>query len=209
MEGVGHNFGIVTSYEINIFPRGPDTWHDHNYIWRGEQLETVFNALNQFHGNDTTPVNIAFNVGSFLMNTTITSDEPVLFWTFAYSGTAEEAEKYLASFNAINAVYKEIADVPYPQATDAQRTSMSDLICQHGNMHSTSTVFLLVYVTAKRRIYESFKRRVAQDADLAAGTSIMHESYARGGRGRGPRELGPPLPHRPPCDALQRGRGAR
>jgi hypothetical protein len=38
-------------------------------------------------------------------------------------------------------------------ATDAQRTSVSDPICQHGNMHRTSTVFLQVYnVTAKRRI---------------------------------------------------------
>lgn len=24
MKGAGHNFGIVTSFELNIFPRGPD-----------------------------------------------------------------------------------------------------------------------------------------------------------------------------------------
>lgn len=32
MKGAGHNFGIVTSFELHIFPRGPDTWHYHNYI---------------------------------------------------------------------------------------------------------------------------------------------------------------------------------
>lgn len=35
LKGAGHNFGIVTSFELNIFPRGPDTWHYHNYLWRG------------------------------------------------------------------------------------------------------------------------------------------------------------------------------
>ncbi|KAK1570172.1 FAD binding domain-containing protein [Colletotrichum navitas] len=182
MKGAGHNFGIVTSYEMNVFPRGPDTWHYHNYIWRGEQLELVFDTLNQFHGNGTTPVNMAFNVGSFLINSTVTSEEPVLFWTFAYRGTAEEAEKHLAPFNAIETVYEETGDVPYPEIGHAQGTSMSDPICQHGSMHITSTAGLLVYnLTAERLIYEGFKRRAAQDPDLAAGTGIMHEGYATQG----------------------------
>ncbi|GFF75239.1 6-hydroxy-D-nicotine oxidase [Aspergillus udagawae] len=182
MKGAGHNFGIVTSYEMNIFPRGPDTWHYHNYVWRGEHLETVFNALNVFHGDGTTPVNMAFNAGSFLMNTTITSEEPILFWSFTYRGTAEEAEKYLAPFNAIEAVYEEMGDVPYPQVAKAQGTSLSDPICQHGNVHSTSTVFLRVWnATAERLIFEGFKKRVAQDPVLAAGANIMHEGYSTEG----------------------------
>ncbi|KAF7194749.1 FAD-linked oxidoreductase OXR2 [Pseudocercospora fuligena] len=32
MKGAGHNFGIVTSFQMRIFPRGPDTWHYHNYV---------------------------------------------------------------------------------------------------------------------------------------------------------------------------------
>ncbi|KAL9082956.1 MAG: hypothetical protein Q9165_008719 [Trypethelium subeluteriae] len=182
MKGAGHNFGIVTSYEMNVFPRGADTWHYHNYVWRGEHLEAVFNALNILHGNDSTPVDMAYNVGSFLMNTTITSTEPVIFWTFAYRGTAEKAEKILAPFNAIEAAYEQIGDVPYPQIANAQGYSMSDPICQHGNVYSTTTAFLLVYnLTAERLIFEGFKRRAAQDANLAAGTSIMHEGYATEG----------------------------
>ena len=74
MKGAGHNFGIVTSFEMNVFPRGPDTWHYHNYIWRGEKLEDVFNALIDLHDNGNTPVNMAVNFGDFLMNTTITQE---------------------------------------------------------------------------------------------------------------------------------------
>lgn len=182
MKGAGHNFGIVTSYEMNIFPRGPDTWHYHNYIWRGDKLESVFNALNEFHGNGSTPVDMAFNVGNFVMNSTIANDEPVLFWTFAYRGTAEKAERLLAPFNGIENAYEETGDVPYPQIAHAQGTSMSDPICQHGSEHSTSTAFLQVYnVTAERLIFDGFKQRVAQYTDLAAGTTIMHEGYATKG----------------------------
>ncbi|KAE8373962.1 hypothetical protein BDV26DRAFT_284671 [Aspergillus bertholletiae] len=182
MKGAGHNFGIVTSYEMNIFPRGPDTWHYHNYVWRGEQLESVFNAINEFHGNGSTPVKMAFNVGSFLMNDTITREEPVLFWTFAYRGPAEEAEELLEPFNDIEAVYEEAGDVPYSQIAHAQGTGMSDPICQHGSVHATSTAGLQVYnLTAERLIYEGFKRRAAEDPDLAAGTSILHEGYATEG----------------------------
>ncbi|KAL4875383.1 hypothetical protein BJY04DRAFT_232662 [Aspergillus karnatakaensis] len=182
MKGAGHNFGIVTSYEMNIFPRGVDTWHYHNYVWRGEQLEDVFEALNTFHGNGSTPVKMAFNAGSFLMNTTVTNEEPVIFWTFAYRGSAKEAEKHLGPFNAIEAASEESGDVPYSLIPAAQGTAFSSPICQHGNVHSTSTAGLQVYnLTAERLIYEGFKRRVAEYPGLAAGTTIMHEGYSTQG----------------------------
>ncbi|KAH7625607.1 hypothetical protein B0T09DRAFT_413072 [Sordaria sp. MPI-SDFR-AT-0083] len=142
MRGAGHNFGIVTSYKMNIFPVGPKTWHWHNYIWRGEQLETVFGALNAFHNNGSTP-------------------EPVLFWTFAYRGPADEAEKLLAPFNAIDAVSSTMGDVPYSQIATAQGTGWDSAICQHDLVHVTSSVFLQVFnVTTERQIFEGFKRRI-------------------------------------------------
>lgn len=182
MRGAGHNFGIVTSYEMNVFPRGPETWHYHNYVWRGHQLEDVFTALNDFHRNGSTPVEMAFNVGSFLMNTTISTADPVLFWTFAYRGAAAAAEALLAPFNALGAAYEEAGDVPYLAVAGAQGTAFADPICQHGSGHSTSTAGLQVYnLTAERRIYEGFRRRAAANPALAAGATIMHEGYATAG----------------------------
>lgn len=179
MKGAGHNFGIVTSFEMNVFPRGPDTWHYHNYIWRGEKLEEVFDALNDLHGNGTTPVNMAVNLGNFLMNTTITQEEPVITWTFGYRGTAEIAEGYLAPFNAIEAVYDESGDVSYPQIFKAQGTALDDFICQDGNIRITSTAGLQVYnVTASRLIFEGFKQRAVSNPALAAGADILHEGYS-------------------------------
>ena len=74
MKGAGHNFGIVASFEINIFSRGPDTCA----ITITSGVEDIFNALNVFYGNGTTPVNMTIKFGNFFMNTTITEEEPVI-----------------------------------------------------------------------------------------------------------------------------------
>ncbi|KAL8648135.1 MAG: hypothetical protein Q9210_005165 [Variospora velana] len=179
MKGAGHNFGIVTSFELNIFPRGPDTWHYQNYVWRGDKLDDVFSALNVLHGNGTTPVNMTSNFGSFLINATITEEEPVIWWTFAYRGTAEAAQQHLAAFNAIEAVYDEFGDVPYPEIALAQGNGEDDFICQDNEVRVTATAGLQVYnLTAERLIYDGFKQRVASSPALAAGCGILHEGYS-------------------------------
>lgn len=172
MKGAGHNFGIVTSFELHIFPRGPETWHYHNYIWRGDKLEAVLNTLNNLHGNGSTPVDMAINFGNFLMNTTITDKEPVIFWTFAYRGSAEAAQKHLAPFNEIRSVYEESGDLPYPEISVAQATDENSFMCRHGYTRVTATAGLQVYnVTAKRQIFDGFTRRAVSNANLAAGPS--------------------------------------
>jgi FAD/FMN-containing dehydrogenase len=70
MKGAGHNFGIVTSFQMNIHPRLVDTWHYHNYVWSEDKLETVFEEL---HNNGSTPVLMAVNFGEFVLDTNISS----------------------------------------------------------------------------------------------------------------------------------------
>lgn len=182
MKGAGHNLGIVTSYQMKIFPRGEELWHYHNYIWRGDQLEPVFEAFNEFHGDGTTPLKMAYNVGTFLMNSTISEDEPVMFWTFAYRGPREEAEKLLEPFNNIEPAWQEEGDVPYSGIAAAQATGMDDPLCDHGSVHATSTAGLRVYnLTAERLIYDGFKKRAIEDPALAAGVGILHEGYSTAG----------------------------
>ncbi|KAK3399544.1 hypothetical protein B0T20DRAFT_165070 [Sordaria brevicollis] len=179
MKGAGHNFGIVTSFELNIYPRGPDTWHYHNYLWTGDKLEAVFNALNKFHNNGSTPVNMANNYGFFAMNPAVTDKAPIMQWTFAYRGSAAEAEKLLVDFNNIPAAGSLQGDVSYPEITSFQGTAEDSPLCQHGGYRATGTAGLQVYnVTAERQIFDSFQKRVASDPVLAASAQILHEGYS-------------------------------
>ncbi|KAA8634855.1 hypothetical protein SMACR_09677 [Sordaria macrospora] len=181
MKGAGHNFGIVTGFELNIYPRGPDTWHYHNYIWTGDKLEAVFTALNKLHvqSNGTTPTNMAVNYGIFLRNTAISEKEPLIQWTFAYRGGAAEAENALADFNAIPALGGLQGDVPYPQIPAYQGTSEDSPLCQHDLYRITTTAGLQVYnITAERQIFDGFKKRIANNPAVAAAVNIIHEGYA-------------------------------
>ncbi|KAK3291714.1 uncharacterized protein B0H64DRAFT_329821 [Chaetomium fimeti] len=179
MKGAGHNFGIVTSAELNIFPRGPDTWHYHNYLWRGDKLEAVFSALNDFHDKGNTPVNMTTNFGNFLVNASITTDEPIIWWTFAYRGTAAEANKHLARFDAIESAYEESGDIPYTLVAKAQQTAEDDFICLPGNIRITTTAGLQLYnITAERQIFDGFQRRITTEPELAVGCGILHEGYS-------------------------------
>jgi hypothetical protein len=122
---------------------------------------------------------MAVNFGNFLMNTTITDKEPVIWWTFAYRGTAEVAERYLAPFNAIGSVYEESGDVPYPEISVVQQTGEDSFICQDKYVRITATAGLQVYnVTTERQIFDGFKTRVASNPVLAAGGDILHEGYS-------------------------------
>lgn len=80
MKGAGHNFGIVTSFELKIHPREVDTWHYHNYFFKGDKLEQLFTEANKFHGNGTTPVNMALNYAAFTIDPTISKTEVSLDW---------------------------------------------------------------------------------------------------------------------------------
>lgn len=77
MRGAGHNFGIVTSAEMKLYPRNIDTWHYHNYWWTGDKLETVLKAINKLAAKDhgSTPPLLGFNAGQYAMNSSISETE--------------------------------------------------------------------------------------------------------------------------------------
>ncbi|KAL4928009.1 FAD-binding oxidoreductase [Aspergillus undulatus] len=181
LRGAGHNFAIVTSMEMKIFPRGPDTWHYKNYVWAGDKLDAVFTALNDLHNSDngTTPVIMAVNYGSFLVLPTISETEPVLSWQFAARGGAEEAAPYLAPFDAIEALSTSSGDVPYPEVAHAQSVGENDITCAGRMNRLLSTAGLQVYnLTAEHQIYDSFVQRLAATPGLVSSSIIIHEGYA-------------------------------
>lgn len=75
MKGAGHNFGIVTSFESNIYPRLVDTWYYKIYVWKQDKLETLFDELNKFHNNGTQPKEMAVNYGIYVIEPKISKTE--------------------------------------------------------------------------------------------------------------------------------------
>jgi hypothetical protein len=97
MRGAGHNFGIVSSSEMNIYHCGPPTWFYKNYLWKGNKLNDIFTAINALHANGNTPVNMTYNSGIFLYIPAIDIEKPVISWQSSFRGSAAEAVKYWQS----------------------------------------------------------------------------------------------------------------
>lgn len=75
MQGAGHNFGIVTSFELKIYPRLYDTWYFKIYIFTQDKLEPLFEELNKLQNNGTQPINMAAQFGMYLINTNFSKTE--------------------------------------------------------------------------------------------------------------------------------------
>jgi len=180
LKGAGHNFGIVTSAEMKIYPRGPEFWYFHNYIWRGDKLVDIFNAINKLTVDGSVPLNMVVNYGTFMMNTTISTEEPVILWTFLYSGSAEEARPYLVDFDAIESAWEDSGELTYVDIPSARFNNLDDPLCQKVGVDKlVTTAGLQVYnLTTELEIWNRFKERLASNPDLAASAFIVHEGYS-------------------------------
>ncbi|KAI1377706.1 FAD binding domain-containing protein [Hypoxylon crocopeplum] len=178
MQGAGHNFGIVSSLQLNIYPKELDTWHYHNYVWSQDKLETVFGELNKFHNNGNTPVRMGVNFGQVSLMPSVNETEAVLAWSFAYAGPSADAEKLLKPFNDIEAISSESGDVPYPGILAAQGTDVGSPSCSD-NPYGGSVAGLQTYnITTERRIYNTFVERAKSDPELFANARVYYEGYS-------------------------------
>ncbi|UKZ78452.1 hypothetical protein TrVFT333_006192 [Trichoderma virens FT-333] len=178
MKGAGHNFGIITSAYIKIYPRKAKTWHYHNYVWSQDKLEKVFEALNRFQGKGQIPALMGVNFGQFSIEPRISETEAVIIWSFAYDGPAAAAEKLLAPFNAIPAISSTKGDVSYSELLVAQQTDINSSSCS-SQPYVGSTTWLQTYnVTSQRAIYDLFNKQIAQNPGLAPGARVFFEGYS-------------------------------
>lgn len=179
MKGAGHNFGIVTSVEINIYPRGAPTWFYKNYVWAGQYLTQIFTALNELNGNGTTPVDMAVNFGNFIFNPS-TSASPFISWRFAYRGSEDDAAPYFTSFDAIPATSVSSGNIPYPEIAHAMGSGEQDPICYEDLYERiTATAGTQVFnITAEQQIWDSFTSLASTNPSLAATADILHEGYS-------------------------------
>ncbi|RFU76457.1 fad binding domain-containing [Trichoderma arundinaceum] len=181
MKGAGHNFGIVTSAYIKIYPRQVSTWHYHNYVWSQDQLESVFKALNKFQGKGQIPTLMGVNFGQFSIEPTISKTEAVIIWSFAYDGPAADAEKLLAPFNAIPALSSTKGDVSYSDLLVAQQTDVNSASCS-SQSYVGSTSWLQTYnnpslAPGARVFYEGYSTKATQAIDPNSSSYPHRDEY--------------------------------
>ncbi|RAH80150.1 FAD-binding domain-containing protein [Aspergillus japonicus CBS 114.51] len=178
MKGAGHNFGVVTSFELRIFPRQEETWYYRTYVFSQTQLEPLFEEINRLQGNGTQPVDMAWQFGLYQLNRTFSETEAIISWSFAYSGPEAAAQPYLAPFDALHPLSVEDGNVPVNEISNVQRTGSNDPICAHGYERIIATAGLQVYnVTTQRAIYEVFNEILRSHPAFNTSVVLM-EGYS-------------------------------
>ncbi|KAJ5689703.1 FAD-binding domain-containing protein [Penicillium macrosclerotiorum] len=149
MLGAGHNFAIVTSFDLKIHPAIKSPWYYKEFAFGGDQLEALFENLNKFHNNGTMAPTVAGSFGVYAMDVSISKTEAVILWTFVYNGSQADAEPSLALFDQLGAISHIDGVVSYPEVSDVLGSGLTSELCAANRTHIISTAGLQVYnVTA-------------------------------------------------------------
>ncbi|KAL2833994.1 FAD-binding domain-containing protein [Aspergillus pseudoustus] len=181
MRGAGHSFGIVTSFEMNIYPRQFDSWYYKIYVFTQDTLEPLFEQLNRLNGNGTQPVELAVQYGLYTLDPTVSATEAIIWWTFAYAGTQSEAQLYLTPFDELNPLSTIDGNVQFPQVPDVQGTGVHNTTCGKGLSRITGPAGLQVYnTTTQRQPYGLFNYNINEYPALNA-SGVVIEGYSVAG----------------------------
>ena len=203
MKGAGHNFGVVTSFELNIYPRLVDTWYYKVYVFTQDKLESLFHELNKLQGNGTQPVEMAGTYGMYYMDPTFSETEvsetsglskplfstihltliakAIIWWSFIYSGPQSDAQQYLIPFDNLRPINVTDGNVPYTDIASATGTGVGQPLCAPGQQRMVGTAGLQVYnVTTQRQIYDLVNVKAKVHPGLLTTTVVM-EGYSVAG----------------------------
>ncbi|RAH42320.1 FAD-binding domain-containing protein [Aspergillus brunneoviolaceus CBS 621.78] len=174
MKGAGHNFGVVTSFEIKIYPRPMENWYYKINTWTEDHLETVFTELAAFHANGNYTSDMAVNYGMYMLDTSLNVTDrgqadpeakPIIWWSFVYAGSQADAQQYLDPFDAIPALTVSDGSVPYNQIADKTGTGLTSGLCADGYAH--------VHYTSGLQTWNQYP--------VFAGSAVVMEDYAHQG----------------------------
>lgn len=107
--------------------------------------------------------------------------QPILWWSFVYVGSKEDAQPYLTAFDDIEAIDVQDGNVPYPQIADVTLTGELSGLCTPGYTHNHATSYLQAWnATAQRQIYSLYHQKISENPEWVNSFVVM-EDYSHEG----------------------------
>ncbi|XDG04741.1 hypothetical protein ABKA04_004356 [Annulohypoxylon sp. FPYF3050] len=157
MRGAGHNFGIVTSFEANIYPDNK-TYYYRTYEFSGDKLESLFKEMNDFYNNGTLSTNWLGAWGVYTVVSNVSETEATIVYVFVYAGPQAEGEPLFEPFDQLGPVSMVDGTIPYKEINDIMGGGVDSPL-------------------SERQIYDLFNKKIAEHPELGS-TRVLHEGYA-------------------------------
>ncbi|KAB2104140.1 hypothetical protein AG0111_0g7602 [Alternaria gaisen] len=129
LEGAGHNFGIVTSLEVQTYDI-PSNWTVYSLVFTTDKVEALFRLINEFEEPAMKrPAKLALT-GVFVRIPAVDPINPVVAYNIIYEGTEAEAEPYALRFKALGPVSTTVStDVDYVELYTVTGNNLQSQAC--------------------------------------------------------------------------------
>ncbi len=182
MKGAGHNFGIVTSATVKIYPKIHTTWAIETLMFTGDKVQAVYQAIND---NLLQGGNQAVNIinWSYWFNLPpVDPTGPVMEIYIIQEGVTTVDSVYTQPFHNIGPIAITPNNGTYFDLARWTGIALDQGPCQFAGMANPRfPVYLPGYnATAMQEVYDLFKAGTAGSSPFA-GSLFMFEGYSTQG----------------------------
>lgn len=182
LRGAGHNFGIVTSFEVKAYDLPSKKWTIATLVYTQDRLESFLEALNEVDaGGDHTPELIL--LGGVIRRPSFDEHNPVISYQVSYLGTIEEASPYIQRFRQAGPLSVTIAtEVEHNNYSTATNSGVDSPACRRNLNVFTAPISLPTYNKTAMRVAFGHFRDLTADARFNTSAWLLQGYGSRGVR---------------------------
>lgn len=182
LRGAGHNFGIVTSFEVKAYDVPSKNWTIASLVYTQDRLEDFIDALNEVDaGGDHAPELVLS--GAITRIPSVDERNPVIAYQISYLGRPEEASQYVDRFRQAGPVSVSFAtEVEYKDYFTATNSGLDQTSCRRDLNIFSAAVSLPSYDKSAMRIAFEHFSELTGDPRYNSSAWLLESYGSRGVR---------------------------
>ncbi|KAI6782598.1 6-hydroxy-D-nicotine oxidase [Emericellopsis cladophorae] len=180
LRGAGHNFGIVTSFEVKTTDVAKGGWTMVTFTFSQDRLEEFFDTWNQLEVEHEDPGMLVLN-GVMARDPSVGTEHPVINLQIFHDDTPTSIDAYVAAFRELSPIAESnTTNIPYGDIYEVGGLGLSSPVCRKNeNILGYPNSFLQWDGASIRRGFNIFSELTSREPFMTSAWLL--ESYGRAG----------------------------